>query len=413
MNPSLSPLAIVNLLGVAQAILLAAALLSLSRRDRTANRLLAALVAATALSVTGSVLYATRYILLFPHAAQVFGTCNFAFGPLVLLYVRALTSGGARVGRKTLLHFIPAALCALYYLPLYLQSREGKLEYVSRALQNYPPAEWRLKSLLIFFHVMIYLALSARLIVATSRRERVSGVEGAAGRLTWVRNFVLMVLSIWLVAALRFVFAYDSRPEMMMLLPLCLSLWVYVLGYVALSRPELLAGSDALPTTAQAAPPPAPDLSRAARQDAPAAAKKYARSSLTPEKAERSLKKLLHLMTAERAHRDSELTLQKLAARLSLPANHLSQLINERLGQSFADFVNSHRVREAQRLLTDPSASHLSILGIAEEVGFNSKSTFNQVFKKQTGMTPSEFRKGQPTAGSLAGNPSAVAASRL
>ena len=94
MSPSLDPLAILNLLGVAQAVLLAAALLSLRGGNRTARRLLAALVAATALSVTGSVMYATRYVLVFPHTAQVFGTCNFLFGPLIVLYVRSLAAGG-------------------------------------------------------------------------------------------------------------------------------------------------------------------------------------------------------------------------------------------------------------------------------------------------------------------------------
>jgi AraC-like DNA-binding protein len=405
MKPSLSPLALLNLLGVAQALLLAAALLSLKRRDGAANRLLATLVLATAFSVTGSVLYATRYVLLLPHAAQVFGTCNFLSGPLIFLYVRSLTSGGARPGRKTLLHFAPAALCVLYYLPLYVRSGEDKLAYLTRALENYPPAEWRVKSVLIFFHVMTYLALSVR-VVARARRGAWGPGAAPADRTTlaWVRNFVLMVLVIWLVGAYRFLFAYDSRPETMMLLPLCFSVWVYVLGYMALSRPETLVGAGA---AADGAAP------RTAEPGAPSARKKYAGSSLTPDKAERALKKLLHLMAAERPYTDGELTLQKLAERLSLPANHLSQLINERLNQSFTDFVNSYRVREAQRLLADPSASHFSVLGIAEEVGFNSKSTFNLVFKKQTGMTPSEFRRAQTAVLRTGGRTAAVATSEL
>jgi AraC-like DNA-binding protein len=97
-------------------------------------------------------------------------------------------------------------------------------------------------------------------------------------------------------------------------------------------------------------------------------------------------------MEREQPFTDGELTIQKLAEMLSIPAPHLSQTINERLGKSFPDFINSYRVDQAKKKLLDPSLKHLSILGIAEEVGFNSKSSFNSVFKKHTGMTPSEFR---------------------
>jgi AraC-like DNA-binding protein len=70
----------------------------------------------------------------------------------------------------------------------------------------------------------------------------------------------------------------------------------------------------------------------------------------------------------------------------------LSQTINEQLRQSFSEFLNSYRIEEAKRRLRDPAFKHLSILGIAEDVGFNSKSSFNAVFKKHTNLTPSEFR---------------------
>src|SRR3712207_3470842 len=128
-----------------------------------------------------------------------------------------------------------------------------------------------------------------------------------------------------------------------------------------------------------------------APSSAPPAAK-YERSTLTPERAERYLKRLVELMESERPYVDGDLSLQKLAGRLSIPAQHLSQTLNGRLNRSFTDFVNAYRVEDAKRRLKDPSLKHYSVLAIAEEVGFNSKSSFNAVFKKHTGMTPSEFR---------------------
>ena len=71
----------------------------------------------------------------------------------------------------------------------------------------------------------------------------------------------------------------------------------------------------------------------------------------------------------------------------------MAQVVNEQLSQNFLDFVNRYRVDEAKRRLLDPSLKHLSILAIAEDVGFNSKSSFNAVFKKNTNLTPSEYRR--------------------
>ena len=68
-------------------------------------------------------------------------------------------------------------------------------------------------------------------------------------------------------------------------------------------------------------------------------------------------------------------------------------MINERLIQSFSVFINTYRVEEAKRHLLDTKKRHYSILAIAEEVGFNSKSSFNAAFRKYTNLTPSEFRK--------------------
>jgi AraC-like DNA-binding protein len=115
---------------------------------------------------------------------------------------------------------------------------------------------------------------------------------------------------------------------------------------------------------------------------------------LTPERSQKYLSKLRHAMEPDKVYSDGNLTLQKLAAKLSIPAQHLSQVVNEQLNQNILDFINTHRVEEAKRRLLDPSRKHMSILAIAEEVGFNSKSSFNAVFKKHANITPSEFRKG-------------------
>ncbi|MBN1791468.1 MAG: AraC family transcriptional regulator [Bacteroidales bacterium] len=88
---------------------------------------------------------------------------------------------------------------------------------------------------------------------------------------------------------------------------------------------------------------------------------------------------------------ETKLTLNTLAVELNISVNHLSQIINQYQGKNFYDFVNEYRVEEFKTRVASPKNQHLSILAIAFDSGFNSKSSFNLVFKNHTGMTPSQF----------------------
>ena len=111
------------------------------------------------------------------------------------------------------------------------------------------------------------------------------------------------------------------------------------------------------------------------------------------------VKKLEHLMDKVRVYQDPDLDVEGLADSVGISPRSLSALINGHYGVNFYDFVNSYRVGEAQRLLRDPNAKHMTIQSIFEAAGFSSKSTFNSFFKKITGKTPSEFRRQATTAG--------------
>ncbi|MCP4150484.1 MAG: helix-turn-helix domain-containing protein, partial [bacterium] len=120
---------------------------------------------------------------------------------------------------------------------------------------------------------------------------------------------------------------------------------------------------------------------------------KYKTSALSPETVSDILPKLTHLMEKEKAFLDADLTLKKLAQKLNVHYNHLSQIINDRLQQSFNDYINSFRIEEAKKKLADPAESKQTVLEIAYNTGFYSKSVFNTAFKKFTGITPSQYRK--------------------
>src|SRR5262249_56813308 len=102
---------------------------------------------------------------------------------------------------------------------------------------------------------------------------------------------------------------------------------------------------------------------------------------------------LLGMMEREQPWKESELTLPDLAGRLNSTPHKLSAVLNSQMGQTFYDFVNGYRVREVQRRIKAGDARSLKMLALAMDAGFASKSTFNEVFKKHTNQTPSDFRE--------------------
>ena len=100
-------------------------------------------------------------------------------------------------------------------------------------------------------------------------------------------------------------------------------------------------------------------------------------------------------MKNNKPYLDPELTLDQLAALLSLKPRALSQAINEILNQNFFDFINRYRIEEAAKLLANPIDKKVTVLEVLYEVGFNSKSSFNALFKKYMGLTPTEFKRKQ------------------
>ena len=116
-------------------------------------------------------------------------------------------------------------------------------------------------------------------------------------------------------------------------------------------------------------------------------------SQMTEEECEYFLQSLRAKMALEEVVTDTNLTLRSLAEQIELHPNKLSWLINMKLGQNFNDYVNSHRLSIFQRKVIDKANAHITLLGIAYESGFTSKSVFNDFFKKSTGLTPKAWVK--------------------
>lgn len=117
----------------------------------------------------------------------------------------------------------------------------------------------------------------------------------------------------------------------------------------------------------------------------------YKRSGLKEDDALEYHQKLTELMKTQKPYLEPKLTLGELADSLDISANHLSQIINQYEEKNFYDYINGYRVEEFKKRALKPENKNYNILSIAYDSGFNSKSSFNQVFKKSVGKTPSQY----------------------
>ncbi|MFH0735480.1 MAG: AraC family transcriptional regulator [bacterium] len=129
---------------------------------------------------------------------------------------------------------------------------------------------------------------------------------------------------------------------------------------------------------------------------------KYKNSTLNDDTRNRIMIDLTNLMEREKSFLDKDLSVEKLANLLNLNGKYLSQIINENFGENFPNFINELRIKEARRLLISPEHAHLSLEAIGEIVGFHSKPSFNNAFKKFTGITPSFYKNTASKTGQVA-----------
>ena len=232
--------------------------------------------------------------------------------------------------------------------------------------------------LLAVIYCLVVLILIVRKLTRYEQNLLENYAEIGDKSLRWLKNTMLFTFVLWVIWALPFGYMVGIGSEVLpsvYLLSLGMGLIIYWLGYSMYFRRDLFESPMMVQETIAATSSP----------------------SKTPElsiKTEEHFRRLLVLMEQEELYAEPELSMTLLAEKLGLSNGYLSQIINQKEGKNFFEFVNTYRVEAVKRKLKDPKFDHFSILGIAMDAGFKSKSTFNAVFKKMTGQTPSAFRKG-------------------
>jgi AraC-like DNA-binding protein len=395
--------------------------LAARRTDQLANRFLAALIGAVSAMLLLGYVNDHWGFRGHPHWVGLASPLSFLFGPLLYLYVAALTRPVARFDTRCLVHGLPFLAYVLYMLQVfYLKTGDEKLALLHAYLAGATPISFRLMSALRIVVGLGYVLASFHLL-----RRYAHKIEGYYSDLTridlrWLMAIVLANAAVWGIALVNTTFQVAGFGGALLrgleqATQIGSALTIFLTGYVSLWQPELFEkalaaqaaeGNEAPLDFAEnavepvkepgASPlPSAPEID--ATEPVPQAPlpgrPKYQRNRLDNDEAEEFVGKLKLLMEREQAYRDAALTLPVLADTVGATPHLLSQVLNVRLGRSFYMFVNAYRTEALMGALSDPQLHERGVLELAFEVGFNSKSTLNSFFKKHTGLTPTEFRR--------------------
>ncbi len=400
-------LPILFLLGAAQGVFLAVALLNSKGGNRRANRYLAFYMLVFSAALTDYVLDTLGLTPQYVWLRTLLWPKEFLYGVLIYLYCLEITEPGRPLSTTMLwvLWLPPFIHCCVTWPLLWIAPQMQYAVLLNET--GLPPFFniWRLvlgdvELLVTIAHLSLFLLLSLRLVRRHRRRvlDSFSYLEKVS--LDWLRNLLLItcvVYGIWIAEEFFSADLLSGRESLDTALALSMVVLIYALGWMGLRQPMVLfrdAGETGKPDLSGAQGSHADAVADAAPATAPEAAK-YARSALSPDLARALVEELRTVMAREQPYLRPDLSLAELAGELSVSTNYLSQAINQQTGQNFFDLVNGYRVKHALPALADQKAT---ILDVAMDAGFNSKSAFYAAFRKHQNMTPGAYRKQMASA---------------
>ncbi|SDE29498.1 helix-turn-helix domain-containing protein [Niabella drilacis] len=316
----------------------------------------------------------------------------FIHGPFLYLYTLYLTNQQKHKYRW-IWHFLPFLVTYLIWIPVLIRSPEQKLYTYEHGVPGY-------KGVIVGQTIAIIASgvgyVIAALILLKRHRRNIAGQFSNTGKITlnWLRYLIGGIGVIWF-----FVTFYLTAQS----LYISVSLFIFFLGFFGVRQEGIFnrrAAGQHPPPDGSPGPlneaPPQQVTALLLKSTAPGKVK-YEKSTLTEEDAVLIHEGLVHLMQETLLFKNAELTLGDVAEQLDTHPGNLSQVINSRIGKSFYDYINGLRVEEFKKMMAHPQNQNYTLLSLAFECGFNSKSSFNRNFKKFTGQSPSDHLKSRDT----------------
>ncbi len=368
-------------IGVFQGLILSFFLIIKSSGNIKANRFQGLFLLTLSLCILEQFLNLTGYIVKVLPVTNTTEPLNLVIGPFLYLFIKRSIDQSA--SKKDWLHFILFFLYLAYMFQDYVQSNDFKYNsYVNSYHPDWPLLKVQTtipddplgikKYLNLVTAIQILFYISAALVKIGKKAVQSGGsifrIEDED--LKSLRNMVFHVLAILMIFIIvKLNFQGDVGDYF---------IGMYVSVFTLLTTFRVMNDSAYFNRSTSFM-----DIS----------IPKYLKSSLTEDRKQKILDNIILELKTRHYFSDNLASLSELAKKIGESPHHVSQVINEKLGKSFFELLASYRIEEAKRILSDTKKNNLTIEEISEMVGYNSKTAFNNAFKKLTGKTPSEFRK--------------------
>jgi len=309
-------------------------------------------------------------------------------GPSLFLYISLITSRKPHLEKKFLVHLLPTLFVLLAFGPFFFDQSAVYFE-------EWDPGTWLYKAGFFVWIINSPVYYVICLFKLRKHRKKIKQCYSATLRvdLNWL-YFLTHGFALFLFFLLGKYIAYawfeiSFPPFLSHLNWIVLVLYIFGIGFYGYRQKNVFSDLDK----------PLPGAEDLERETLPVStlvkdhAGSYMRSGLSDDEAEKIREHLVVFMKNEKPFLDCTLNIRQLADSIRTTPHKLSQVINEKMGYNFYEFVNHYRIEEAKKCLTDPDLKDLKILAIAYDCGFNSKSAFYTIFKKFTTLTPSAYQR--------------------
>lgn len=302
-----------------------------------------------------------------------------AIAPLIYFYVKAITTSNFTFKKKDFIHFIPAITLILYRFSIYfydsLQPGFNDTQNGILKLSVDEPIVLPLLVFVSFAQMLLYLAFTFQLFYNYRKRIKAYFSNTYKLELNWILSFLIAFTALFLYSSLQDIIGsliielnYEQRWWLNIFMAIVV-LFVGIKGYFT-DTTKLNKLSFSFSPNPESIPQVKKEEEKVSAED---------------------IEKLKSYMELEKPYLNPDLNLSDLSDELQINRAELSKIINSGFNKNFNDFINEYRVNTFKEKLNLGEHKQLSLLGIAYDCGFNSKATFNRVFKKITQISPTEF----------------------
>lgn len=365
-------------------------ILLLNKKERTiAETILLSWLIVIAFHLSGFYIEYTEIYFEFPHFLGLNDGLPFLYGPFLFFYTEALISEKPSFKRPYWLHLIPFTVYTLTYLPFYFAPSGNKIQLYQQGILGDSFLSTCLIALKLLsgpvYIIWVWIKLNKHSATIQNYYSYTEKVD-----LNWLKKLTTGLGLFWLTLMVLLVVekwgGYHFPKSADAVIFAFLTIFVVALSYYGLRQRAIYVSKPVIKK--DKGKNETPNVHFSGELIA-----KYSKSGLTEEEGAQYLEKLLAHMDSNKPYLQTTLSVDDIANDLDIPRHHLSQIINQKLGKNFYQFVNQYRVEEAKRRLLDEAHQQFTLLAIAYDSGFNSKASFNTTFKNYTDMTPSQYRK--------------------